>query len=35
MISERDLALEGDRIAGVRSAVAWYCWQAVHFARAN
>jgi 3-methyladenine DNA glycosylase/8-oxoguanine DNA glycosylase len=35
IISERDLALEGDRFTGVRSAVAWYCWQAVHFARAN
>jgi 3-methyladenine DNA glycosylase/8-oxoguanine DNA glycosylase len=35
MISERDLALEGNRFAGVRSAVAWYCWQAVHFERAN
>jgi len=35
MITERDLALEGDRFVGVRSAVAWYCWQAVHFARAK
>lgn len=34
-ISERELAREGDRFSGVRSAVAWYCWQAVHFARAN
>jgi 3-methyladenine DNA glycosylase/8-oxoguanine DNA glycosylase len=32
-ISERDLAAEGERFAGVRSEVAWYCWQAVHFAR--
>lgn len=35
LITERDLALEGDRFVGVRSAVAWYCWQAVHFARAK
>jgi 3-methyladenine DNA glycosylase/8-oxoguanine DNA glycosylase len=32
-ISERDLAREGDRFAGVRSEVAWYCWQAVHLSR--
>jgi len=34
-ISERDLAVVGERFAGVRSEVAWYCWQAVHFARAR
>jgi len=34
-ISERDLVVEGDRFAGVRSEVAWYCWQAVHFSRAR
>jgi DNA-3-methyladenine glycosylase II len=34
-ISERDLARRGERCTGVRSEVAWYCWQAVHFARAK
>ncbi|MFZ1063472.1 MAG: hypothetical protein WAN30_08375 [Acidimicrobiales bacterium] len=34
-ISERDLTVLGDRFAGVRSEVAWYCWQAVHFSRAR
>jgi DNA-3-methyladenine glycosylase II len=34
-ISERDLARRGERFTGVRSEVAWYCWQAVHFARAK
>jgi len=33
MISERDLKAEGDPFTGVRSDVAWYCWQAVHLAR--
>ncbi|MGA2432772.1 MAG: hypothetical protein ABSG09_04850 [Acidimicrobiales bacterium] len=34
-ISERDLRDLGERFIGVRSEVAWYCWQAVHFARAQ
>jgi DNA-3-methyladenine glycosylase II len=34
-INERDLVNEGNRFTGVRSEVAWYCWQAVHFARAR
>ena len=32
-ISESDLRDEGERFTGVRTAVAWYCWEAVHFAR--
>lgn len=33
MISESALRREGERFVGVRSSVAWYCWQAVHFER--
>jgi DNA-3-methyladenine glycosylase II len=33
IISEKELATKGARLEGVRSDVAWYCWQAVHFAR--
>lgn len=33
MISEAELREEGERFSGVRSDLAWYCWQAVHFAR--
>ncbi|MHB1089153.1 MAG: DNA-3-methyladenine glycosylase family protein [Acidimicrobiales bacterium] len=33
-ISEGGLRDEGGRFVGVRSDVAWYCWQALHFARA-
>jgi DNA-3-methyladenine glycosylase II len=33
MISEAQLRIEGDRFEGVRTEVAWYCWQAVHCAR--
>jgi len=33
MISETELREEGARFSGMRSDVAWYCWQAVHFAR--
>jgi DNA-3-methyladenine glycosylase II len=33
IISEKELATKGARLGGVRSDVAWYCWQAVHFAR--
>jgi len=32
-IEPRALRLEGERFAGERSNVAWYCWQAVHVAR--
>ena len=32
-IDQRDLRVEGERFAGERSNVAWYCWQAVHVAR--
>ena len=33
MISEPDLRIEGERFEGVRTEVAWYCWQAVHLHR--
>jgi DNA-3-methyladenine glycosylase II len=33
MISEGDLRSGGDVLIGVRSDVAWYCWQAVHLSR--
>jgi DNA-3-methyladenine glycosylase II len=33
MISEGDLRGEGDVFVGLRSDVAWYCWQAVHLSR--
>ena len=32
-ISEARLREEGERFSGVRTGVAWYCWEAVHFAR--
>ena len=32
-ISEAGLREAGERFAGVRTGVAWYCWEAVHFAR--
>lgn len=34
-ITEKQLKSHGDTFSGVRSDVAWYCWQAVHFDRAN
>lgn len=34
IITEQDLKLAGERFEGLRSAVAWYCWEAVHFQRA-
>jgi len=34
-ITERDLRHCGDPFTGVRSDVAWYCWQAVHLTRAS
>ena len=33
-ITEAQLRAEGDRFVGVRSSLAWYCWQAVHLSRA-
>lgn len=35
MITEKELARCGGRFHGVRSDVAWYCWQAVHLHRSN
>lgn len=35
LITERELRARGERFAGVRSDVAWYCWQAVHLHRVN
>lgn len=35
LISEVDLRKEGNVFEGVRSDVAWYCWEAVHLARAK
>jgi DNA-3-methyladenine glycosylase II len=35
MISVADLHAEGDVFDGVRSDVAWYCWEAVHLSRAK
>ncbi|MHB1210157.1 MAG: DNA-3-methyladenine glycosylase family protein [Acidimicrobiales bacterium] len=32
-ISESGLREQGERFVGMRSDVAWYCWQALHFAR--
>ncbi len=32
-ISEKELKQAGEPFLGVRSAVAWYCWQTVHFSR--
>jgi hypothetical protein len=35
MITEKQLHERGERFVGVRSDVAWYCWQAVHLDRAS
>jgi DNA-3-methyladenine glycosylase II len=35
MISAKELRAGGERFAGVRSDVAWYCWQAVHLHRSS
>jgi DNA-3-methyladenine glycosylase II len=35
MITEKELRGRGDRFAGMRSDVAWYCWRAVHFERSS
>lgn len=34
-VSERQLSQCGADLVGLRSEVAWYCWRAVEFARAN
>lgn len=33
IVSEAQLRLDGERFAGVRTSVTWYCWQAVHFSK--
>jgi DNA-3-methyladenine glycosylase II len=33
IVSEAQLRLDGERFAGVRTSVAWYCWEAVHFSK--
>jgi 3-methyladenine DNA glycosylase/8-oxoguanine DNA glycosylase len=33
LITEVDLRRHGDVFDGVRSDVAWYCWEAVHLSR--
>jgi DNA-3-methyladenine glycosylase II len=33
IISEKELRIAGEPLTGLRSSVAWYCWQAVHFFR--
>jgi DNA-3-methyladenine glycosylase II len=33
IITEQRLRLAGAPFIGLRSAVAWYCWEAVHFQR--
>jgi 3-methyladenine DNA glycosylase/8-oxoguanine DNA glycosylase len=33
MISAKDLEFAGEVLAPHRSAVAWYCWEAVHIER--
>lgn len=35
MITEKELRAFGEHFVGVRSDVAWYCWQAVHLHRSN
>jgi DNA-3-methyladenine glycosylase II len=35
LISEKNLRKEGDVFTGVRSDVAWYCWEAVGLSRAK
>jgi DNA-3-methyladenine glycosylase II len=35
MVTEKELRGHGDAFEGVRSDVAWYCWQAVHLSRAK
>jgi DNA-3-methyladenine glycosylase II len=33
IVSATQLRIEGERFAGVRTSVAWYCWEAVHFSK--
>jgi DNA-3-methyladenine glycosylase II len=33
IITENELRVAGEKFKGVRTAVAWYCWEAVHFQR--
>ena len=35
LVSESGLKAAGEDLAGVRSSVAWYCWQAVHLSRVS
>jgi 3-methyladenine DNA glycosylase/8-oxoguanine DNA glycosylase len=35
LITDKELRLRGERFVGVRSDVAWYCWQAVHLHRTS
>ena len=35
LVSEGELKRHGDVFEGVRSDVAWYCWQAVHLSRSK
>jgi DNA-3-methyladenine glycosylase II len=32
-ISEKDLHVAGERFVGARTSVAWYCWEAVRWAK--
>lgn len=34
-IGAKDLLAAGERFSGARTAVAWYCWEAVHFAKTS
>ena len=34
-ITDKELRERGESLIGVRSDVAWYCWQAVHFERSR
>jgi DNA-3-methyladenine glycosylase II len=34
-ISEKDLLAAGERFSGARTSVAWYCWEAVRWAKAT
>lgn len=34
-IGEKDLLVAGERFNGVRTSVAWYCWEAVRWAKAS
>ena len=35
MVSEAELRQKGERFEGVRSDVAWYCWQVIRLERAQ